>query len=51
VNGTVLGSYRNYENFYFVEVNKAGHMVPGDQPVSAHDMVNRFINNAWNTNT
>jgi len=23
-------------------------MVPMDQPESAHDMVNRFVNNAWN---
>jgi len=47
VNGSVLGEYKQYENFTFVEVDAAGHMVPLDQPASARDMVNRFINNAW----
>jgi carboxypeptidase C (cathepsin A) len=32
------------DNFYFVTVYKAGHLVPHDAPESAYDMIKRFIN-------
>jgi len=47
-NGTLYGWYRQYDNLTFVTVNKAGHMVPADQPASARDMLNRYIYNSWN---
>jgi len=47
-NGTVLGTYKNCENLTFVTVYKAGHLGTIDQPASIMDLMNRFINNAWN---
>ena len=47
-NGTSYGNVKKYQNFTFVTVYGAGHMVPGDQPASARDMLNRFIYNHWN---
>lgn len=32
-----------YNNLWFVFVNKAGHMVPADQPESAFNMLGHFI--------
>jgi carboxypeptidase C (cathepsin A) len=34
-------------NFWFVLVNKAGHMVPSDQPRSAFSMMGHFMNNEY----
>ena len=34
---------QKYENFEFLRVYDAGHMVPMDQPESALKMLNRFI--------
>jgi len=30
--GVTVGHYKTYDNFTFLEVEKAGHMVPHDQP-------------------
>ena len=45
VNGNLAGYALNYGNMNFVQVLKAGHMSPFDQPVAIFDMVNRFIHN------
>jgi len=37
------GSYKSVSTLTHVIVNGAGHMVPYDQPISAHDMVYRFL--------
>jgi len=43
--GTDLGGYaRTVGDFTQVVVRGAGHMVPGDQPARAIDMLDRFIN-------
>lgn len=44
-NGESNGEYKNFENFTFLRVYNAGHMVPMDQPAVALDMINTFINN------
>ena len=41
---TAGGSVRNFENFTFMRVYQAGHMVPTDQPEIAYDMITEFIN-------
>mmetsp|Transcript_38133 Transcript_38133/g.50054 ORF Transcript_38133/g.50054 Transcript_38133/m.50054 type:complete len:95 (+) Transcript_38133:1233-1517(+) len=38
------GSVKNFENFTFMRVFQAGHMVPMDQPEAALDMLSEFIN-------
>ncbi|GMF47479.1 unnamed protein product [Phytophthora fragariaefolia] len=41
-----VGSVRTFQNqFTFVRVFKAGHMVPRDQPAVALEMINRFLKN------
>lgn len=49
-NGSAVGLAKNYENFTFVIVNKAGHMVPMDQLGPSIELVRRFTsgNNNWN---
>jgi len=42
-NGTVAGLQKNYHNFYFVIVNKAGHLAPMDQIETTTEMVRRFV--------
>jgi len=42
VNGKSAGLSKNFENFTFLRVAKAGHMVPMDQPANALDMLTRF---------
>lgn len=46
-NGTIAGTYRTYEQFTYAQVYKAGHMVPGDQPVSALKMLDNWFAGAW----
>lgn len=43
VGKSVAGEVKNYENFTFLRVYNAGHMVPFDQPKNSLDMVNRWI--------
>lgn len=37
------GSIKNFENFTFMRVYDAGHMVPTDQPQYAYDMITEFM--------
>ena len=41
--GEEAGSYRNHENFTFLKVNNAGHMVPRDQPANSMDMIRKHV--------
>ena len=41
--GYVIGNYQHYQLLTYVVVNKAGHMVPMDQPWSAKRMLDMFI--------
>jgi carboxypeptidase C (cathepsin A) len=43
VNGELAGWKKRYENFQFVRVHKAGHMVPMDVPEVALAMINEFL--------
>jgi len=45
VNGTAAGTAQSYQNFTWLEVANAGHMVPMDQPENALDMLKRFLTN------
>lgn len=47
-NGTVAGLQKNYNNFYFVIVNKAGHLSPMDQIETTSEMIQRFVNKQTN---
>ncbi len=38
------GWVKTWNNLWFVFVNKAGHLVPKDQPRSSFNMMNHFIN-------
>lgn len=40
-----VGQFKNYENFTFLRLFDAGHMVPMDQPERAYKMINEFIEN------
>lgn len=37
------GEYKTVENFTFLRVYQAGHMVPMDQPAAALEMLNAFV--------
>jgi len=37
------GTVKNFENFTFMRVFDAGHMVPTDQPQYAYDMIYEFM--------
>ncbi|KAI8319170.1 peptidase S10, serine carboxypeptidase [Martensiomyces pterosporus] len=39
------GEVRTFENFTFLRVFRAGHMVPYDQPANSLDMINRWLEN------
>ena len=45
--GKVAGTYRKYDNFNFVTVSEAGHMVPLNQPLFALSMFEKFILNKF----
>jgi vitellogenic carboxypeptidase-like protein len=49
-NGSAVGLAKNYKNFTFVIMNKAGHLAPMDQLEPSIEMVRRFTsgNNNWN---
>jgi carboxypeptidase C (cathepsin A) len=44
LNGDVIGTVQTKGKTWFAVVNKAGHMVPGDQPVSCRDMLTHYQN-------
>jgi len=48
VNNKVQGWAKTYGNLWFVLVNKAGHMVPTDNPSAAFSMMGHFITNNRN---
>ncbi|CAD7957558.1 unnamed protein product [Amoebophrya sp. A120] len=43
VEGKAAGRLRSYQNFSFLQVYQAGHMVPMDQPTAALQMLDDFI--------
>ncbi len=43
INKEVRGWAKTYGNLWFVLVNKAGHLVPTDQPESAFNMLGHFV--------
>ena len=43
VGADLAGYARAVGNFSYVVVRGAGHMVPGDQPVRALDLITRFV--------
>jgi len=45
--GEAVGNYRSFDNFTFVVVYNAGHMVPHDQPAAALDLMERVLANTW----
>jgi len=45
VQKSVAGQFKTVDNFTFLKVAKAGHMVPMDQPANALDMLKRFLQN------
>mmetsp|Transcript_36822 Transcript_36822/g.33040 ORF Transcript_36822/g.33040 Transcript_36822/m.33040 type:complete len:291 (+) Transcript_36822:500-1372(+) len=47
-NGSKFGAFKTIENFTFLRVFDAGHMVPMNQPKAALAMFNKFINLEWN---
>ena len=50
LDGTVAGYARQFANLAFVNVLRAGHLVPHDQPAAALDMIRRFIADApWSS--
>jgi vitellogenic carboxypeptidase-like protein len=44
------GYVQQYNDFHYVIVREAGHLLPQDQPVRAFDMITRFINKVDWTN-
>ena len=42
--GSIAGYARTVDNFTFLRVANAGHMVPLDQPANALDMLDKFLN-------
>ena len=47
VDGQPAGNMKQYDNFHFLRVFDAGHMVPMNQPVNALAMLEHFIANDW----
>lgn len=41
--GKQAGEVRNYQQFTFLRIFDAGHMVPHDQPVATSEMINRWM--------
>ena len=48
MNGLVKGWAKVGGNLWFVLVNRAGHMVPTDNPSAAFNMMHSFIHNDRN---
>lgn len=49
-NGKEAGEVRGYNNFTFLRVYDAGHMVPHDQPEIALDMLNTWLSGNYDFN-
>lgn len=45
IQGTAAGKIRSAQNFTFLQVYQAGHMVPMDQPEAALQMLDQFLEN------
>ena len=45
LNGKVKGWAKVSGNMWFVLVNRAGHMVPTDNPIAAYSMMLNFVHN------
>jgi len=45
VNGSPAGRVKSFRGFTWLEVDKAGHLAPMDQPVNTLDMISRFLSN------
>jgi len=43
MDGKVVGSVKSHQDFTFLKVSNAGHMVPLDQPVVALEMLRKFF--------
>ncbi len=43
ITGKPLGEYRSFENFAFLRVYEAGHMVPYDQPEHSFEFINEWL--------
>ena len=43
--GTLGGAVKSFENFTFLKIFDAGHMVPMDQPKAASIMIEDFMAN------
>mmetsp|Transcript_154414 Transcript_154414/g.273889 ORF Transcript_154414/g.273889 Transcript_154414/m.273889 type:complete len:221 (+) Transcript_154414:2-664(+) len=43
VSGAVAGRLRSFQNFHFMQVFQAGHMMPTDQPKASLQMLEDFI--------
>ena len=41
--GETAGRLRTYQNFQFLQVYNAGHMVPMDKPQAASEMLNSWL--------
>ncbi|XP_031472926.2 uncharacterized protein LOC116245600 [Nymphaea colorata] len=50
INNQIRGWAKTYGNLWFVLVNRAGHLVPTDQPESAFNMFGHFVRDDRNWN-
>ena len=48
--GENMGRIRTHENFKFLQVYNAGHMVPMDQPQAASEMLNSWLDGSLGIN-
>ncbi|CEJ90372.1 hypothetical protein VHEMI06161 [[Torrubiella] hemipterigena] len=47
VDGSDYGNVRSAQNFTFMQIYQAGHMVPYDQPKASNDFFNRWLRGEW----
>jgi len=45
--GESYGDFKSANNFTFIRIHAAGHMVPMDQPAPSLDMLNRWLDGEW----
>ena len=41
--GKLIGFFKHFSNLTFAQVNKAGHMVPKDEPSSASTLIQNWL--------